>query len=76
MIACAVQFRYSLLSQAGLEAPLLIDCEGKGVYGQDIIFVANDWMTSLVVSRGWEEVEVMTRGWEEVPQLGDPCLST
>ncbi|GAX73007.1 hypothetical protein CEUSTIGMA_g459.t1 [Chlamydomonas eustigma] len=42
------QFRFSLLAQAGLEAPLLVDCEGKGVYGQDIVFVANDWHTSLL----------------------------
>jgi len=36
------------LAQAGLEAALLVNCEGKGVYGQDIVFVANDWHTSLV----------------------------
>ena len=44
----STQFRYSLLAQAGLEAPLLLDLGGKGVFGQDIVFVANDWHTSLV----------------------------
>mmetsp|Transcript_36244 Transcript_36244/g.80653 ORF Transcript_36244/g.80653 Transcript_36244/m.80653 type:complete len:615 (-) Transcript_36244:1049-2893(-) len=43
------QFRFALLCQAGLEAPLHLDFEdGKGKFGEDCVFVANDWHASLV----------------------------
>lgn len=43
------QFRFSLLAQCGLEAPLLLDFEdGQGTFGQECLFVANDWHTALV----------------------------
>lgn len=47
------QFRFSLLTLAGLEAPLMLELEDKATgetstYGQEVVFVANDWHTSLV----------------------------
>lgn len=53
-ICCALravwclQFRYMLLSLAGLEAPLQLPLGEKGLYGQDCVFVANDWHSALV----------------------------
>ncbi|KAG1679851.1 hypothetical protein FOA52_012765 [Chlamydomonas sp. UWO 241] len=46
-------FRFSLLSLAGLEAPLLLELQkGQGAdkttYGEDCLFMANDWHTALV----------------------------
>lgn len=41
------QFRYTLLSLAGLEAPLQLEIEGS-TYGDDCIFIANDWHASMV----------------------------
>ena len=43
------QFRFTLLSHAACEAPLVLpftDC--GGYYGQDVVFVANDWHAGLV----------------------------
>lgn len=45
--AC-VQFRYMLLSLAGLEAPLQLPLGERGLYGQDCVFIANDWHSALV----------------------------
>jgi len=41
------QFRYALLCLAGLEAPLHLGLAGRP-YGQDCVFIANDWHASLV----------------------------
>lgn len=41
------QYRFALLSQSALEAPLQLDLPG-GRYGQDCIFIANDWHASMV----------------------------
>jgi starch synthase len=41
------QFRFALLSLAGMEAPLNVPIDGK-VYGEDCIFIANDWHAALV----------------------------
>jgi len=40
-------FRFSLLSLAALEAPLVLELNGK-TYGQEVLFIANDWQTGLV----------------------------
>lgn len=37
------QFRYTLLTLAALEAPLVLPLGDRGLYGQDCIFLANDW---------------------------------
>uniref|UniRef100_A0A061R9Z0 Starch synthase, chloroplastic/amyloplastic n=1 Tax=Tetraselmis sp. GSL018 TaxID=582737 RepID=A0A061R9Z0_9CHLO len=44
------QFRFTLLSLACCEAPLVVPLESRGgeVMGQDVVFVANDWHTSMV----------------------------
>lgn len=43
------QFRYSLLSKVACEIPLQLDFgKGLGTYGDDIIFVCNDWQAGLV----------------------------
>jgi len=42
------QFRYTLLSHAACEAPLVINFANGGTYGQDIVFIANDWHAGLV----------------------------
>jgi len=44
------QFRFSLLCLAALEAPLVLRAlqPGKGAYGQDCVFMANDWHAALV----------------------------
>ena len=42
-----LQFRYTLLCLAGLEAPLQLEIEGS-TYGDDCIFIANDWHASMV----------------------------
>ncbi|KAK9830206.1 hypothetical protein WJX72_010297 [[Myrmecia] bisecta] len=41
------QFRFAMLSLAGLEAPLQLNLGGVP-YGEDCIFIANDWHASLV----------------------------
>mmetsp|Transcript_31310 Transcript_31310/g.73004 ORF Transcript_31310/g.73004 Transcript_31310/m.73004 type:complete len:746 (+) Transcript_31310:60-2297(+) len=40
-------FRFALLSLAGLEAPLLIK-PGGFTYGEEVVFLANDWQAGLV----------------------------
>ena len=43
------QFRYTLLAHAACEAPLVINFgENKGTYGDEVVFVANDWHAGLV----------------------------
>ena len=43
------QFRFTLLSHAACEAPLQLPfAECGGYYGQDVVFVANDWHAGLV----------------------------
>lgn len=42
------QFRYTLLSHAACEAPLVIKFQDQGTYGDDVVFVANDWHAGLV----------------------------
>ncbi|CAL8470831.1 g10373 [Coccomyxa elongata] len=41
------QYRYTLLCLAGLEAPLQLQIEGS-TYGDDCIFIANDWHAAMV----------------------------
>mmetsp|Transcript_66966 Transcript_66966/g.160397 ORF Transcript_66966/g.160397 Transcript_66966/m.160397 type:complete len:1446 (+) Transcript_66966:129-4466(+) len=40
-------FRFALLSVAALEAPLILNLGGS-TYGQDVVFIANDWQAGLV----------------------------
>ncbi|KAK9802897.1 hypothetical protein WJX73_003216 [Symbiochloris irregularis] len=40
------QYRFALLSQAALEAPLQLQLPG-GRYGEDCLFIANDWHASM-----------------------------
>jgi len=40
-------FRFSLLSLAAMEAPLLLEINGFK-YGQKVIFLANDWQSGLI----------------------------
>eukprot|EP00798_Chlamydomonas_sp_ICE-L_P027184 gene27184-2425_t len=42
------QYRFTLLSLAAMEAPLHLELNGLGKYGQDCVFVANDWHAALV----------------------------
>ncbi|OIV89886.1 hypothetical protein TanjilG_14408 [Lupinus angustifolius] len=46
------QLRFSLLCQAALEAPKVLSLNNSkyfsGPYGEDVIFVANDWHTALL----------------------------
>jgi starch synthase len=42
------QFRFSLLCLAALEAPLILPLQEKGIYGQECVFMANDWHAALV----------------------------
>ncbi|GAY45807.1 hypothetical protein CUMW_092200 [Citrus unshiu] len=46
------QLRFSLLCQAALEAPRILNLNSNkyfsGPYGEDVVFVANDWHTSLI----------------------------
>lgn len=46
------QLRFSLLCQAALEAPRILNLNSNkyfsGPYGEDVVFVANDWHTSLL----------------------------
>ncbi|CAI0453268.1 unnamed protein product [Linum tenue] len=46
------QLRFSLFCQAALEAPRLLNLDGNqsfsGPYGEDVIFIANDWHTALL----------------------------
>lgn len=40
-------FRFALLSVAATEAPLVLKLGGS-IYGQDVLFIANDWQAALV----------------------------
>jgi len=40
-------FRFTLLTLACLEAPLILDLQGS-TFGQDVLFIANDWQTGLL----------------------------
>ncbi|KAK9280287.1 hypothetical protein L1049_013975 [Liquidambar formosana] len=46
------QLRFSLLCQAALEAPRVLNLNSNkyfsGPYGEDIVFIANDWHTALL----------------------------
>ncbi|XP_050235838.1 granule-bound starch synthase 1, chloroplastic/amyloplastic-like [Mercurialis annua] len=46
------QLRFSLFCQAAIEAPRLLSLNSSkffsGPYGEDVIFIANDWHTALV----------------------------
>ena len=41
-----MQWRFALLCLAALEAPLNLKINGK-VYGEDMVFVSNDWQGAL-----------------------------
>ncbi|KAK1558245.1 hypothetical protein Q3G72_000172 [Acer saccharum] len=46
------QLRFSLLCQAALEAPRILNLNSNkyfsGPYGEDVVFIANDWHTALL----------------------------
>ncbi|KAI4346461.1 hypothetical protein L6164_007355 [Bauhinia variegata] len=46
------QLRFSLLCQAALEAPRVLNLNNNkhfsGPYGEDVVFIANDWHTALL----------------------------
>ncbi|XP_057969694.1 granule-bound starch synthase 1, chloroplastic/amyloplastic [Malania oleifera] len=46
------QFRFSLFCQAALEAPRVLNLNSSkyysGPYGEDVVFIANDWHTALL----------------------------
>lgn len=46
------QLRFSLLCQAALEAPRVLNLNNSkyfsGPYGEDVVFIANDWHTALL----------------------------
>ncbi|XVF10285.1 hypothetical protein REPUB_Repub07fG0169600 [Reevesia pubescens] len=46
------QLRFSLLCQAALEAPRILNLNSSkhfsGPYGEDVVFIANDWHTALL----------------------------
>ncbi|KAJ0932558.1 putative NDP-glucose--starch glucosyltransferase [Helianthus annuus] len=46
------QIRFSLLCQAALEAPRVLNLNSSeyfsGPYGEDVVFIANDWHTALL----------------------------
>ncbi|KAK1324949.1 hypothetical protein QJS10_CPA01g02569 [Acorus calamus] len=46
------QLRFSLLCQAALEAPRVLNLNSNenfsGPYGEDVVFIANDWHTALL----------------------------
>ncbi|KAE7999290.1 hypothetical protein FH972_003737 [Carpinus fangiana] len=46
------QVRFSLLCQAALEAPRVLNLNSSkyfsGPYGEDVVFIANDWHTALI----------------------------
>ena len=53
--AADLQWRFALLSLAGLEAPLQLDLPAAGgaagalsKYGEDCVFIANDWHAAMV----------------------------
>lgn len=42
-----LQYRFALLNVAALEAPLILNLKG-GTFGDDCVFIANDWHGALV----------------------------
>jgi len=40
-------FRFALLTLAATEAPLILNLGGS-IYGQEVLFIANDWQTALL----------------------------
>lgn len=42
------QWRYKLMCLAALEAPLQLELGEDGVYGENCVFIANDWHAGLV----------------------------
>lgn len=40
--------RFTILSLAAMEAPLILNLNGKGTYGDKVLFLANDWQAGLV----------------------------
>ena len=42
-----MQYRFALLCQSALEAPLQLQLPQGGRYGEDCIFIANDWHASM-----------------------------
>ncbi|CAK9035126.1 unnamed protein product [Durusdinium trenchii] len=40
--------RFTMLCLAAMEAPLILDINGQGKYGDKVIFLANDWQAGLV----------------------------
>ncbi|CAE8626163.1 unnamed protein product, partial [Polarella glacialis] len=40
--------RFTLLSLAAMEAPLILNLNGQGTYGDKVLFLANDWQAGLV----------------------------
>eukprot|EP00898_Chlorokybus_atmophyticus_P008480 jgi/Chlat1/8633/Chrsp86S00658 len=46
------QLRFSLFAQAALKAPLVLNLDTSkdysGPYGEDVVFIANDWHTALL----------------------------
>ncbi|MQL41637.1 glycogen synthase, partial [Escherichia coli] len=46
------ELRFSLLCQAALEAPRVLNLNSSkyfsGAYGEDVVFIANDWHTALL----------------------------
>lgn len=40
--------RFTMLCLAAMEAPLILDINGEGKYGDKVIFLANDWQAGLV----------------------------
>jgi starch synthase len=40
--------RFTLLSLAAMEAPLILNLNGQGIYGDKVLFLANDWQSGLV----------------------------
>jgi hypothetical protein len=47
----APQFRFTLLALAGLEVPLQLPLGEKGLFGEDCVFIANDWCVVVAVLR-------------------------
>lgn len=43
-----IQFRYALLCKAALEIPWVVPCGGAPYGDESLVFIANDWHTSLL----------------------------
>lgn len=40
--------RFTILSLAAMEAPLILNLNGQGTYGDKVLFLANDWQAGMV----------------------------